>query len=26
VTHLDVPRTKIETVLQAFRDYLHGNP
>jgi threonine aldolase len=23
VTHLDVPRTKIETVLQAFRDYPH---
>jgi threonine aldolase len=23
VTHLDVPRAKIETVLQAFRDYPH---
>jgi threonine aldolase len=23
VTHLDVPRPKIETLLQAFRDYPH---
>jgi threonine aldolase len=26
VTHLDLPREKIETVLQAFRDYPHWNP
>jgi len=25
VTHLDAPRDKIETVLQAFRDYPHWN-
>jgi threonine aldolase len=25
VTHLDAPRAKIETVLQAFRDYPHWN-
>jgi threonine aldolase len=26
VTHLDLPREKIETVLQAFRDYRHWGP
>ena len=26
VTHLDLPREKIETVLQAFRDHRHWDP
>jgi threonine aldolase len=26
VTHLDLPREKIDTVLQAFRDYRHWDP